>query len=123
MDDEDVVARVLGRILAKLGYESEAVSDGTAALDAFQQARVSGKPFDLVIMDLTIPGGMGGVEAIKELHTIDKTAKAIVSSGYSDDAAIVEAESHGFLAALSKPYTTEDVSEVLSKVLGKTSKK
>lgn len=118
MDDDAMILRVLGRILRKLGYESETAPNGRAALVAYKEAKAAGRPFDLVIMDLTIPGGMGGRESIEKLHEIDADAKAVVSSGYSNDSVFSDYDSHGFIGALSKPFTIEDVSEMLNSVFG-----
>jgi CheY-like chemotaxis protein len=117
MDDDAAVSRVLLRILQRLGYEAEGVGDGAAALLSYRAAMEAGHPYDLVIMDLTIPGGMGGEEAIAKLKLLDPAAKAIVSSGYSNDPVISEYTAHGFGEALSKPYSVEEVSEALSRML------
>jgi PAS domain S-box-containing protein len=118
MDDDAAVSRVLLRILERLGYQAEGVGDGAAALFAYRAAMEAGDPFDVVIMDLTIPGGMGGEEAIAKLKLLDPEAKAIVSSGYSNDPVISEYSAHGFGEALSKPYSVEEVSEALRRMLG-----
>ena len=118
MDDDESVARVLKRMLKKLGYEVVTVPDGAWALEEYRKAKESGRPFDVVIMDLTIPGGMGGKEAGKQLKELDPRARAIVSSGYSNDPVMSEYEAHGFCGVLSKPYRLEDVSMLLARVLG-----
>ena len=118
MDDEAPLAKVLKRILEKLGYESESVADGQSALDAYEKALKACKPYDAVIMDLTIPGGMGGKEAMSKLLALDPEAKALVSSGYSDDTVVAEFRKHGFGGTLTKPYNLADVSEALRKLLG-----
>ena len=85
MDDEASLRKMLGRMLKNLGYESEFAKDGAEAIEMYKAAKKSGKPYDAVILDLTIPGGMGGKEAIEKLLEIDPEVKAIVSSGYSND--------------------------------------
>ena len=85
MDDEEMVREVLGRILSRLGYEVDFASDGSQAIEKFVQAKETDQPFAAVILDLTVPGGMGGKEAMEKLLKIDPQVKAIVSSGYSDD--------------------------------------
>ncbi len=117
MEDEAVVARVLKRMLEHLGYQAEFVGDGRAAVDAYRQALEAGKPYDAVILDLTIPGGMGGKEAIGELLALDPQVKALVSSGYSNDPIVSDYSAHGFREVLLKPYVLEDVSEAMRRVL------
>jgi PAS domain S-box-containing protein len=113
MDDEQTVADVTCAMAQRLGYETTAVSDGEAALTAYAQAVTEQHPFDLVIMDLTVPGGMGGREAVQKLHELYPDARVIVSSGYSDDASIAEYAQRGFIASLAKPYTMEQLERVL----------
>ena len=117
MDDEEVVYKALRRMLGALGYEAEVVGDGRKALEAWAAAQKSGRPFLAAIMDLTIPGGMGGAEAVKLLKTSDSKAKVLVSSGYSDDPIMAEYASYGFDGVLAKPYRVEDLSAALSKLL------
>ncbi|MDD5305587.1 MAG: PAS domain S-box protein [Elusimicrobia bacterium] len=113
MDDEAPLAKVLKRMLERLGYQAETVADGQAALDAYRRALEAGKPYDAVIMDLTVAGGMGGKETIGKLKALDPKAKAIVSSGYSNDPVMAEYAAQGFSGALGKPYSIEQVSEAL----------
>ncbi|MEQ1918991.1 MAG: ATP-binding protein, partial [Elusimicrobiota bacterium] len=117
MEDEAVVARVLKRMLEHLGYQAESVGDGRAAVDAYRQALEAGKPYDAVILDLTIPGGMGGKETIGQLLLLDPQAKVIVSSGYSNDPVVSDYSAHGFREVMLKPYVLEDVSEAMRRVL------
>ena len=118
MDDEPIVARALSRILTSLGYYCETSPEGAQALELCASAQRLGKNFDVVIMDLTIPGGMGGLEMAKQLKGLDPTCKAIVSSGYSNNPIMSEYTKYGFSGVLCKPYTIEDVSEVVSRILG-----
>ncbi|MFA6092646.1 MAG: ATP-binding protein [Elusimicrobiota bacterium] len=118
MDDEAPVAAVLKRMLEHLGYLADSVKDGKAALNAYKKALKTDKPYAAVIMDLTIPGGMGGMEAVKKLHALDPEAVAIVSSGYANDPVMSEYASHGFVGMLSKPYLLEDVSETVRRAIG-----
>ena len=113
IDDEQAVADVTCAMARHIGYETTAVPDGEAAISAYTQAMTEQRPFDLVIMDLTVPGGMGGREAIQKLLVFYPDARVIVSSGYSDDASIAEYTNHGFVAALPKPYTMQDLQRVL----------
>jgi len=117
MDDEQVVREVAGELIKALGHEVEFAAHGDEAVDKFKTAQQGGKPFDLVILDLTIRGGMGGVETVRQLLKIDPQVKAIVSSGYSDDAATANYEKQGFRTFLKKPYDLEALREVLNKLI------
>jgi CheY-like chemotaxis protein len=117
MDDEDIVRNIAGDMLRSLGHEVELAEDGKEAIDKYRKSVRSGKKFDIVIMDLTIRGGMGGGKAIKELLAIDPDIKAIVSSGYSDDVVMSEYATLGFKARLSKPYKLEDLRDALSSLM------
>ncbi len=117
MDDEAAVLNVAGALLMALGHDAEFARHGAEALEKYEDARRTDKPFDVVIVDLTIRGGMGGVDTVKRLHELDQRVKAIVSSGYSDDAAIANYEKHGFKAALGKPYNIDALQQTLNQVL------
>jgi CheY-like chemotaxis protein len=116
MDDEASLAKVLRRLLTSLGYTADSVADGQAALDAYKAAMSSDNPYDAVILDLTIPGGLGGEETIAKLLELDPKVKAVVSSGYSDSTVVAESGKHGFLGTLAKPYGVADVSEVMRRL-------
>ena len=118
MDDEDMILEIVGEMLHFLGYEVEFAKDGNEAIKIYKEAKASGCPFNVVILDLTVPGGMGGKEAIKELKEIDPDVKAIVSSGYSTDPIMADFEKHGFCGVIAKPYKMEELSEILKKVIG-----
>ncbi len=117
MDDEEIIRKVVCEMLTHLGYEAEQASDGNEAITLYEEHRGRGKGYDVVIMDLTIPGGMGGAEAVQKLMTLDPQAKVIVSSGYSHDPILDNYEEFGFCNIVSKPYQLEDLSLVLSKTL------
>ncbi len=117
MDDDELIREVLGHMLSKLGYEGSFARDGAEALARYQEAQAQGQPFAAVIMDLTIPGGMGGKEAIARLLDIDPRAKAIVSSGYSDDPIMSNYRAFGFAGVIAKPYKITDLSVALEKAL------
>ena len=104
-------------MLERLGYEVEVAVDGAEALAMYQKAQGAGEPFDVVILDLTIPGGMGGKETIEKLLEIDRDVKAVVSSGYSEDPVLSNFEEYGFRGVVSKPYKVEQLSEVLHRVM------
>ncbi len=116
MDDDPNVLQLLTESLRYLGHETEIAMDGREALAKYKQALEKGNPFDAVIMDLTIPGGMGGKEALTRLLEIDPKAKVIVSSGYSKDDTITNYRRYGFCASLPKPYKLEVLNSVLLNV-------
>ncbi len=119
MDDENLICETLGKMLRRLGYTISTATDGQKAIDLYQEALQRNQPFDIVMMDLTIAGGMGGKETIKKLLAIDPTAKAIVSSGYSNDPVMADYLNYGFCGVLPKPYKIEDVSQLLYNLLDK----
>ncbi|MCX5893387.1 MAG: PAS domain S-box protein [Deltaproteobacteria bacterium] len=119
MDDEEIVREVLGRLLSRLGYEADFAGDGTQAIEKFVKAQESGRPFAAVILDLTIPGGMGGKETIEQLLRIDQQTKAIVSSGYSDDPVMADFQKYGFSEVIAKPYRIVELSQILQGVISK----
>ena len=119
MDDEEMIKEVLGRMLERLGYQIEFANDGSQAVEKFVAAKEMGQPFEAVILDLTIPGGKGGKETIKELLAIEPDIKAIVSSGYSDDRIMSDFRSYGFCHVIPKPYRIVDLSKILHEVLSK----
>jgi len=121
MDDEEFILEVTGEVLRELGYEVEVSTDGLEALKVYEEAIAAGKRFDAVIMDLTVPGGMGGKEAISRLLEIDRNAKAIVSSGYSNDPVMANFRDYGFVGVVPKPYKIEELSHTLKEVLTKKS--
>ncbi|MEW6686897.1 MAG: PAS domain S-box protein [Candidatus Edwardsbacteria bacterium] len=122
MDDEETIRNLVKTMLTHLGYEIELAKDGVEAIELYKKAKETGPPFDVVIMDLTIPGGMGGKEAIEKLIEIDPEVKAIVSSGYSDDEIMVEFRKYGFSDAIAKPYKIQEMSAILHKVIATTGK-
>jgi len=117
MDDKSFVRNAAVKALKLFGYEVEGATDGAEAINAFKDAIDKGKPFDVVILDLTIPGGMGGEDTLKKLRGIDPKMKAIVSSGYSEDPVMSEYKKHGFNAIVNKPYQYEELCKVVSKVI------
>jgi PAS domain S-box-containing protein len=117
MDDEAVVRDVSGEMLELLGYGVEFALDGMEALKKYKEAMDTGEPFRMVIMDLTVPGGMGGKETITELLAMDPDAKAIVSSGYSRDPVMANFKEYGFKGIIAKPYTMKEFRVVLRDIL------
>jgi PAS domain S-box-containing protein len=117
MDDEEQIRKVLGEMVETCGYSYQAVPDGEQALKVFHQAQDIGEPFSAVILDLTIPGGLGGKEVVKELLTLDPQLRAIVVSGYSNDPVLANYADYGFKGRVAKPFNLVDLSVVLSSVL------
>ncbi|MCK5192966.1 MAG: response regulator, partial [Desulfobulbaceae bacterium] len=117
MDDDEMVRNMAQRMLSTMGYEVFLVSDGSEAIDSYQNAMDSDSPFDAVTMDLTIPGGMGGEEAGRKLLVIDPDVRIIISSGYSNDPIMACHLDYGFKAAVAKPFQMNELSLALESVL------
>lgn len=117
MDDEEIIRDVTGKMLTKLGYDVDFARNGSEAIELFREARDAGQSFHAIIMDLTIPGGMGGKDAVKQLLDIDANAKVIVSSGYSDDAIMSDYKKYGFSAVITKPYKITELSKAVHEVI------
>jgi PAS domain S-box-containing protein len=117
MDDESVIRLVAQALLGSLGHDVEAAENGDAAVGLYRRAIAEGRPFDVVILDLTVRGGKGGAETLRELLEIDPGVKAVVSSGYSDDQVIATYLQHGFCSFLKKPYDMQELSRVLDEVM------
>ncbi|MBI5583119.1 MAG: PAS domain S-box protein [Deltaproteobacteria bacterium] len=118
MDDEALIRDILGEMLKRLGYSVEFAVDGAEAVKIYQVAQKIDQPFDLVIMDLTVAGGMGGKEALQKLLVIDPQIKALASSGYSSDPVMSNYQAYGFQGVIAKPYTMEELSRVVGRLLG-----
>ena len=118
MDDEEVVRRLVKRLLEQEGHEVELVEDGQSAVLAYETAQGQGRPFDAVILDLTVRDGVGGQQTIRELLKIDPAVKAIVISGYATDPVVLEPERYGFKGVVAKPFDKLKLREMLSRVLG-----
>lgn len=117
MDDQEQVLKMVQRMLTHMGYEVIAASDGAQAIEMYREAFHANQPFDLVILDLTVAGGMGGARTIPELMKIDPRVKAIVSSGYSNDQVLANYQDYGFCGILAKPYSKSQLVAVLNKIL------
>ena len=118
LDDEETIRRLGERILTKLQCEYQTVPDGEICLAVYRDALAAGRRYQIVILDLTVPGGMGGMECLKELRRIDPDVRAIVSSGYSNDPVMANYRQHGFRAVVPKPYTVGTLAEAIRRVLG-----
>ena len=115
MDDDAAVAEVSQMMLDALGYSADIAETGSDAIGRFQHAEDTGIPFDIVILDLTIPGGMGGREAVGHIRKIRSDTRVFVASGYSDDPVLSRFEEYGFDGVLSKPFTLADLRNTLAK--------
>lgn len=118
MDDEAFIRELLKRLFGHFGYYTEFAEDGQEALDRYARALERGEPFDVVIMDLVIPGGMGGQEAVKKLLALDPGARVVVSSGYSNDPVMANFRRYGFCDAVAKPYKNDELRQVVSRLIG-----
>ena len=120
MDDEPMIREVAGAFLGMLGYDVSFAEHGEEAIALYREALQSGRPFAAVVMDLTIPGGMGGKEAIRRLLEIDPSVKALVSSGYSTDPVMADYRNFGFKGVVLKPYVIGDLSSALQSVISES---
>jgi len=116
MDDDEEVRKVTKSILEQFGYTVECAENGEEAIERYRQRKGEGKTFSAVILDLTVPGGIGGKETIKKLLEIDPDVKAIVSSGYSNDPVMADYRGYGFRAVLKKPYLPGEIRNVLQEL-------
>jgi CheY-like chemotaxis protein len=116
MDDEKFIRSLASEMLRKMGYKTVSAKDGTEAIKMYRHAIESDQPFDAVILDLTVPGGMGGQETMARLTEIDKDVKVIVSRGYSNNPVISKYRDGGFFAVVRKPYVIKELSDALKKL-------
>lgn len=117
MDDDEMVRDVGARLLRYVGYTVECAEDGQQAVEMYQRARERSQPFDVLVLDLTVPGRMGGLETIRILRDVDPTVRAIVSSGYSTDPIMAEYGRYGFVGVVPKPYQPEQLCGAVSRAL------
>lgn len=117
MDDEEMIRELAEAILTEFGYSVECVENGAQAVERYAARKEENRGFSAVILDLTIPGGIGGRETMEQLLAIDPQVRAIVSSGYSDDPVVANFRRHGFSAVLSKPYRPQEMGRVLQELL------
>jgi CheY-like chemotaxis protein len=118
MEDEEPVRMVIKAMLEQFGFCVDCVEDGAEAVEVYRQRREEGSPYYAVILDLTVPGGIGGKEAIAMLLELDPDVKAIVSSGYCNDPVMANYWKYGFKSVLSKPYRPQDLNQALQAVAG-----
>ena len=117
MDDERMIRKLVGQMLSPYGYDVALAQDGTEAVELYRSAMESGKPFDAVILDLTVKSGMGGKYAVQKLLEINPHVKAMILSAYFKDPVMTDCKKYGFAAALRKPFTKKDLKDTLSEVL------
>jgi PAS domain S-box-containing protein len=117
MDDEELIRKMSMEVLHHLGCESAAAADGHETIKMYMEAQENNTPFDLLIMDLTIPGSMGGVETLERLRAKDPKVKALVSSGYANDPVMANYREYGFCGVVPKPFMVEELNKVLTKFL------
>ncbi len=117
MDDEPSIRSMAVLFMARIGYDCEVAADGAEAVRKYQEAMTAGRKYRVVVMDLTVPGGMGGREAMEHLRRLDPGVCAIVSSGYSSDPVLANYQVHGFQAILPKPYGLEQLTKILRAAL------
>lgn len=117
MDDEKLVRNIVRELITALGHEVDVAEEGKAATEKYRSAAESGKPFDIVILDLTVQGGMGGKATIDRLRALDPGVMAVVSSGYPDDTVVADYENYGFKARLTKPYKIDRLRDTLNALL------
>lgn len=117
MDDEEIVADIAQQMLMYLGFDAHVVEAGEQAIRNYKEALEAGEPYALVIMDLNIPQGMGGIEAVQHILEIDKNARVIVSSGYSGDPIMQEYSEYGFVASIGKPFDINGLQTVIQTAL------
>jgi CheY-like chemotaxis protein len=117
MDDEEIIRDLLCETLTSWEYEVVCACDGVEAIALYQDALASGQPFRVVILDMTVPGAMGGKEAMAYLRAIDPHVKALISSGYANDPVMANFAEYGFSGVVTKPYTLQRLQDVLLSVL------
>jgi CheY-like chemotaxis protein len=119
MDDEQIILDVTHEVLNFLHFDVVSARDGLTAIDLYKKEKTAGTPFDIVILDLSVPLGMGGKETIEQLRKFDPEVKAIVSSGYTDDPVVQDFSRYGFSGSLTKPYKITDLKNLLERLMKK----
>ena len=119
MDDEQIILDVTLEVLKFLGYDVMFAREGASAIALYKKEKAAGAPFDVVILDLSVPEGMGGRETVGLLKAFDPEVKAVVSTGYANDPAVLDFASYGFSGKLTKPYKINDLKNILVQLIGK----
>ncbi len=122
MDDDEMVQDTARRMLLKIGCQVEVAADGAEAINRYLQAQAAGQPFDLVIFDLTVPGGLGGQEAIEQLRQHVPTLKAIIASGYNHDPGLADPGQYGFQRVILKPFNLDELAQTMDELMESKSK-
>ncbi len=120
MDDDDMIRHVCGKLIESLGFNVVSAATGEDAVDLYRESVEKGSPFDLVILDLTVKGGMGGKEAFDLMRGLNPEVKALVSSGYSSDPVMADYKNYGFLGVLKKPYAMDDLGDTIDRIFRKS---
>ncbi|MDD5167773.1 MAG: response regulator [Syntrophales bacterium] len=116
MDDEAMVREVTGQLLTVMGYDVETAPDGARAIELYTEAKAAGNAFDMVFLDMTVKGGLGGVPTMERLLEIDPEVRAIILSGYSDDRVIHNFRQYGFIGTITKPFTTDRLTNIMERL-------
>jgi len=119
MDDEQVILDVTHEVMKFLGYEVMFAKEGAFAIEIFSREKMGGRPFDLVILDLSVPEGMGGKEAFEKIREVDPSVKVVISSGYTSDPMMTDYAKFGIDGILAKPYRIADIKALLEKLIQK----
>jgi CheY-like chemotaxis protein len=119
MDDEQIILDVTQEVLKFLNYDVMSAKDGLTAIDLYKKEKAAGAPFDIVILDLSVPHGLGGKETIELLRNVDPAVKAVISSGYTNDPVVQDFSRYGFSERLTKPYNIKDLKNLLENVMKK----
>jgi CheY-like chemotaxis protein len=117
MDDEQIILDVTLEVLKFLGYDVMFAREGAVAIELYKKEKAAGVPFDVVIIDLSVPEGMGGKETIALIKAFDPEVKAVVSTGFSNDPVVLDFASYGFSGKLTKPYKINDLKKVLEQLI------
>lgn len=117
MDDEKGIRDVAGQILEHLGCEVAIAANGEEAVELFREAKKSESPFDLLIIDMSIPGGMSGIETMRIIQGIDPDARAVLSTGYTDTDIVDDYHQLGFSGIMPKPYRIGDIRNLLKDLI------
>lgn len=115
MDDEEGIRDVMGLMLRRHGYHVTVVGDGHEAVAAYHAAMARGRPYDVVVLDLAVPGGAGALETIGDLRRLDPGVRALVSSGHARDPVMVDPVAHGFTGVVPKPYSIAELVAALER--------
>ncbi len=117
MDDEEPIRYTTGELLKDMGYDSMITGDGFEAISIYKKEMERGRHFDIIILDLIVPGGMGGEETMRKLLEIDNEVKVILTSGNLDDPILKNFREYGFTDVILKPYSIEELAKILRSII------